>query len=225
MELRWPLSWIVDVDSAIGPPLSGYAYSKVSILIVYVDDIILTKDYLTEIGILKQSLDKEFKVKDLGQLQYFLGMEVVRSKKGIVTSQWKYILDLLKETGMSDCKALDTLIEVKTKRRDVKDDNGESIHASLYEEHLESVYKILSYLKGTPGKGLFFGKHEKRGIEVYNTDWEGSITNRGSGYSFFLWVKLIPSVAVGLRTVGHTTARHGGERARSSSSCHESQVG
>lgn len=71
------------------------------VLIVYVDDIILTEDDQREIDQLKTSLAAEFKIKDLGALKYFPGMEVAQSKKGIVVSQWKYILDLLKETGMS----------------------------------------------------------------------------------------------------------------------------
>ena len=43
-------------------------------------------------------------MKDLGQMKYFLRMEVARSKTSISISQRKYILDLLKETGMLRCK-------------------------------------------------------------------------------------------------------------------------
>lgn len=74
---------------------------KIVILIVYVDDIILIGDNVTEMDRLKKSLALEFEIKDLGSLRYFLGMEVGRSKRGIVVSQRKYIPDLLKETGMS----------------------------------------------------------------------------------------------------------------------------
>ena len=81
---------------------------KIEILIVYVDDIILTGDDVMEMNRLKKSLASEFKIKDLGLLRYFLGMEVARSKKGIVVPQRKYILDLLKERGMSDCRPLNT---------------------------------------------------------------------------------------------------------------------
>lgn len=48
----------------------------VTILIVYVDDIIVTRNNLTEIGNLKDSLAIEFKIKNLGNLRYFLGIEV-----------------------------------------------------------------------------------------------------------------------------------------------------
>ena len=47
-----------------------------TILIVYVDDIIVTRNNLTEIGNLKDSLAIEFKIKNLGNLRYFLGIEV-----------------------------------------------------------------------------------------------------------------------------------------------------
>jgi hypothetical protein len=62
-----------------------------------VDDIILTGDYEEEMVRLKKLLAKEFEIKDLGYLKYFLGMEVARSRKGIYVSQRKYILDLLKK--------------------------------------------------------------------------------------------------------------------------------
>ena len=53
-----------------------------AILIVYVGDIILVRDDLKELARLKGFLAQEFEIKDLGQLRYFLGMEVVRTKKG-----------------------------------------------------------------------------------------------------------------------------------------------
>ena len=53
---------------------------KSVILIVCVDDIMLTGDDVVELEQLKKFLTKEFKIKDLGQLRYFLGIEVVRIK-------------------------------------------------------------------------------------------------------------------------------------------------
>ena len=75
------------------------------------DDIILTGNDRDEIDRLKRLLTKEFETKDLGSLKYFLRIEVARSWKGIFLSQRKYILDILKETGMSRCKPSDVPIE------------------------------------------------------------------------------------------------------------------
>ena len=81
---------------------------KITILIVYVDDIILTRNDLEEMESLKGDMAREFEIKDLRPLRYFLGMEVARSKRSIVVSQRKYTLDLLKEIDMLDCKLVDT---------------------------------------------------------------------------------------------------------------------
>ncbi|RVW25301.1 Retrovirus-related Pol polyprotein from transposon RE1 [Vitis vinifera] len=88
---------------------------KMAILIIYVDDIILSGNDMEELQNLKKYLSEEFEVKDLGNLKYFLGMEVARSRKGIVVSQRKYILDLLKETGMLGCKPIDTPMDSQKK--------------------------------------------------------------------------------------------------------------
>lgn len=74
---------------------------KIAVLIVYVDDIVLSRDDIAEITRLKKKMADEFEIKDLGNLKYFLGMEVAKSREGISVSQWKYTLDLLKETCMT----------------------------------------------------------------------------------------------------------------------------
>ena len=87
-------------------------------MIVYVDDIddiIITGNDEGELACLKRKLATEFEIKDLGQLKYFLGMEVAQSRKRMVVSQQKYILELLKETGMVGCKLVDTLIDPNRK--------------------------------------------------------------------------------------------------------------
>ena len=90
---------------------------KITVLIVYVDDIIVTGNDLDEIGRLKGKLAKEFEIKDLGTLRYFLEIEMARSSNGIFISQRKYVLDLLQETGMLGCKPGDTLIDPNHKLR------------------------------------------------------------------------------------------------------------
>jgi hypothetical protein len=65
---------------------------KITILIVYVDGIVITGDDYAEILNLKKYLALEFEVKDLGQLKYYLGIEISRGPKGL-----KYVLDILKD--------------------------------------------------------------------------------------------------------------------------------
>ena len=86
---------------------------KITILIVYVDDIIITGDDSEEIIKLEQELMEEFAVKNLGQMKYFLGIEVAHSSNGIILSQQKYIIDLLTKTCFEDCRREKTPIEVK----------------------------------------------------------------------------------------------------------------
>ena len=157
---------------------------KIAVLIVYVDDIILTGDYEEELLGMKKHLAKEFEIKDLGYLRYFLGMEVVRSKKGIFFSQRKYVLDLLKETGMLGCKPADTPMDstkkIGTEKNSAPVDKGRYqrlIGRLIYlshtrpdigfsisvvsqfmnnpiEEHMEAVNTILRYLNMTLRIGL-----------------------------------------------------------------------
>ena len=64
---------------------------------------------------LKKTLAKEFEIKNLGNLRYFLGMEVARSREGISVSQIKYVLDLLTDCGMLGCKPADTPMDTTHK--------------------------------------------------------------------------------------------------------------
>nr|GEU53519.1 putative ribonuclease H-like domain-containing protein [Tanacetum cinerariifolium] len=89
--------------------------NHVTCLIIYVDDMVITGNDEEEIKRLKEGLFIEFKMKDLGNLKYFLGIEVLRSPKGIFIFQKKYILDLLAEIGMINCKPADTPMMVNHK--------------------------------------------------------------------------------------------------------------
>ena len=86
---------------------------KITIFIVYVDDIIITRNDYKERIKLEQQLIKEFAVKNLVPMKYFLGIEVAHSSKGIILSQQKYMIDLLTEIGFADSQPAKTPIEVK----------------------------------------------------------------------------------------------------------------
>ena len=78
-----------------------YKNSQTSIilLVVYVDYIVIIENDMAGISSLKSFLHGQFHIKYLGMLKYFLGVEVMRSKRGIFLSQRKYVLDLLSEKG------------------------------------------------------------------------------------------------------------------------------
>ena len=77
-------------------------------LVVYVDDIVITKSDSNGISFLKSFIQSQLHTKDLGMLRYFLGIEVMQSKHGIFLSQRKYVFDLLSETrklGVKSCSS------------------------------------------------------------------------------------------------------------------------
>ncbi|XP_075499991.1 uncharacterized protein LOC142538567 [Primulina tabacum] len=183
---------------------------KITIFIVYVDDIIVTGDNNDEMEMVKLMMAKQFEVKDLGTVKYFLGMEIARSKKGISISQRKYTLDLLKETCMLGCKPGHTPIDPGNKGKMFE---GGPVDKESYQRlvgkliylshtlpniafavslaiqymhspcqgHLNVVYIILRYLKQTLGRGLFLEKTSDRRVTAFiDSDWAGSITDRKS---------------------------------------------
>jgi hypothetical protein len=197
--------------------------SHVTILTVYVDDMIITGDDTLEISRLKENLSKEFEVKDLGQLRYFLGIEIARSPRGIVLSQRKYVLDLLDETGMLGCRPSFTPIEQNHK---ICAEYGDPVDKGRYQRlvgrliylchtrpdityavsivsrymhdprsgHLDAVYRILRYLKSSPGKGILFKKNGHLNIEGYcDADWASCLDDRRStsGYCTFVGGNLV----------------------------------
>ena len=76
----------------------------ITLLIVYVDGMIVPGSSPKEVQKLQSHLAKEFEMKDLGTLKSFLGIEVSHSKHGLFLSQWKYTLDLLNETSNFACE-------------------------------------------------------------------------------------------------------------------------
>ena len=97
--------------------------SSFVILLVYVDDIIITRHSQHVIDSLKQFLHRQFKLKDLRPLKYFLGLEIVRSAQGLVLSQRHYTLQLLEDTCFLACKPsqlpMDRKVQLTTTDGDV----------------------------------------------------------------------------------------------------------
>jgi hypothetical protein len=85
------------------------------IIVIYVDDLIITRDSDVDISNLKKLLKQKFEMKDLGELRYFLGIEVIQSLKGIWLLQRQYALNKLSEYGMMHCKPISIPLEQNVK--------------------------------------------------------------------------------------------------------------
>ena len=81
-----------------------------AILLLYVDDIILTASSPSLLQRILTRLKDEFSMNDLGHLNYFLGIHVVRNTDGLFLSQQKYATELLQKADMLQCKSVDTPI-------------------------------------------------------------------------------------------------------------------
>ena len=75
-------------------------------MLIYVDDIIVTSSSVRALDALLQDLRMDFALKDLGNLHFFLGIEVKHVARGIILSQEKYVQDILERVGMKGCNPL-----------------------------------------------------------------------------------------------------------------------
>ena len=81
-------------------------------LLIYVDDIVLNGNSKSEIHRVKSHLKTNFLIKDLGELQFFLGIEILKSETGLCMSQRKYCLELLNDFGYLGCKPIRTPMDM-----------------------------------------------------------------------------------------------------------------
>lgn len=87
----------------------------ITVVLVYVDDMLVTGSSLEVVEETKRYLSQSFKMKDLGELKYFLGIEFVKFDKGILMHQRKYSLKLISEVGVSAAKPFVTPIDTNVK--------------------------------------------------------------------------------------------------------------
>ncbi|MCH90089.1 retrovirus-related pol polyprotein from transposon TNT 1-94 [Trifolium medium] len=193
-------------------------------LLVYVDDVVLTGNCLEEIKVTKGKLHEAFGIKDIGVLKFFLGLEMAHSDQGITLCQRKYCLDLLTETGNLGCKLssipmdpsqrlhhddstphdniteyralVGKLLYLTSTRPDI------AFHVQQLSQFLDAptslyfkvAHKVLRYLKGNPGTGLFFPRNSSMQLSGFSdVDWGGCPDSRRSitRYCFFMGQSLV----------------------------------
>ncbi|KAM0992752.1 hypothetical protein ACFX2A_008619 [Malus domestica] len=191
------------------------------IVLVYVDDILVTSPNPAACQSFIQKLSTIFPVKDLGPLHYFLGLEVQRSATGLCLHQSKYIFDLLHKTRMDGANpclthlgsikldhtgpllpdpteyrsivgALQYLTWTRPDLSFVVNQVCQFMHA-LREPHLQATKSILRFLKATVSHGLWFKKGIIHLTAYSDADWAGCPFDRRStsGYCIFLGSNLI----------------------------------
>ncbi|XP_058740875.1 uncharacterized mitochondrial protein AtMg00810-like [Vicia villosa] len=104
---------------------------------LYVDDILLTGSCPNDIIKFKEVLMNELEMTDLGNMVYFLGMEIMYSEKGILLHQLKYELELLKRFKLQKCKVVVTPSETNHKLD--SDSDGDSVDATTFKQLVGSL--------------------------------------------------------------------------------------
>ncbi|GJW13904.1 ribonuclease H-like domain-containing protein [Tanacetum coccineum] len=199
----------------------------VLMLLVYVDDIVITGNDNSEIGKFKEMLKSKFQIKDLGNLKYFLGIEVIDNDDGVCLSQRKYCLEVLHEYGLLAGRPVETPLAENTTLNHVESEDdkllsdignyqklvgkliyltntrpdisyavhclSQFMHAPL-SSHLEAAFRVLRYLKNSPGSGIQINKVGNLKLRAYaDSDWARCPATRKSvsGYCVFLGSSLI----------------------------------
>ncbi|XP_050365524.1 uncharacterized mitochondrial protein AtMg00810-like [Argentina anserina] len=134
-----------------------------------------------EILSLKKALHDSFAIKDLGNLKYFLGIEIDHSSHGLFLNQHKYVIDLLEETEMTDCKPAKTPLSSKIDWTPKLLLFTIQFMHSPNSYHLGIVKRILRYLKGSLSRGIAMQKNDHFQIVGYSdSDWAGNSLDRTS---------------------------------------------
>nr|GEW40254.1 ribonuclease H-like domain, reverse transcriptase, RNA-dependent DNA polymerase [Tanacetum cinerariifolium] len=124
----------------------------------------------------------KFQMSSMGELTFFLGLQVKQKDDGIFISHDKYVAEILRKFGLTDGKSASTPID--TEKPLLKDPDGEDMDVHIY-----TVKRIFKYLKGRPHLGLWYPKDSPFNLMAYSdSDYDGASFDRKStigGCQFF----------------------------------------
>ncbi|GKD66430.1 uncharacterized mitochondrial protein-like protein [Tanacetum coccineum] len=128
---------------------------------------------------------KGTKMSSMGELTFFLGLQVKQKKDGIFISQDKYVAKILKKFGFTEVKTTSTPME--TQKPLLKDKDGEEVDVHMYRSMIGSLMYLTSsrpdimYLKGQPKLGLWYPKDSPFDLVAYtDSDYAGASLDRKS---------------------------------------------
>ncbi|GJV34643.1 putative ribonuclease H-like domain-containing protein [Tanacetum coccineum] len=165
---------------------STFLYGKIEKEVyVYIDDIIFGSTMMKLCTKFEKMMHKKFQINSMGELTFFLGLQVKQKEDGIFISQDKYKTEILKKFGFSDVKTANTPIE--THKPLLKDADGEDVDEHMYRLMIGSLLYLTSlrpdiiYLKGQSKLGLWYPKDSPFDLVSYtDSDYAGASLDRKS---------------------------------------------
>ncbi|GJY30705.1 retrovirus-related pol polyprotein from transposon TNT 1-94 [Tanacetum coccineum] len=151
---------------------------------IYVDDIIFCSTCQEMCDEYAKIMHDEFEMSMMGELNFFLGLQIKQMEDGIFFNQSKYIKEMLKKFGLEDSKPMKTPMSSDTKL--MKDEECDVCLCARFQEdpktsHLEAVKRIFRYIKGTTHLGLWYPKGTGIETVVYvDSDHAGDYMDRKS---------------------------------------------
>uniref|UniRef100_A0A2N9GXG9 Integrase catalytic domain-containing protein n=1 Tax=Fagus sylvatica TaxID=28930 RepID=A0A2N9GXG9_FAGSY len=174
----------------------------ITLILLYVDDMIITGDDTAGICDLQKFLSQQFEMKDLGTLSYFLGLEAGLTDSKTVSTPLELNVKLNTTDGepLSDATLYRQLVGSLIYLTVTRPDLAYAVHlvsqfmSAPRSTHYAAVLRILRYIKGTLFHGLHFSAQSSLELRAYaDADWAGDPTDRRSttGYCFLLGSSLI----------------------------------
>ncbi|GJV45096.1 putative ribonuclease H-like domain-containing protein, partial [Tanacetum coccineum] len=152
---------------------------------VYVDDIIFGSTNKELCTAFEKHMKDKFQMSSMGELTFFLGLQVTRKEDGIFNSQDKYVAEILKKFNYTDVKSASTPVDLEKPL--VKDVDADDVDVHLYKSMIGSLMYLIAsrpdiiYLKAKPTLGLWYSRDSPFELVAYiDSDYAGATQDRKS---------------------------------------------